>query len=73
MLGYKLFFYEVTGQGRLQIMENYTLGLAVHEKNVTGLEKFTKYRAVVHGFNNYGDGPFGVVEAFTEEGSECPP
>lgn len=54
-------------------MENYTFGLAVHEKNVTGLDKFTKYRAVVHGFNNYGDGPFGVVEAFTEEGSECPP
>ena len=71
MLGYKLFFFEVTRDGRLQIMENHTLGLAVHEKNVTGLEKFTKYRAEIHGFNNYGDGPSRAVQAFTEEGSEC--
>ena len=72
MLGYQLFFYEVTTEGRLQRVENYTYGLAVQGTNVTGLEKFTKYRAEVHGFNNYGDGPSGVVEVFTEEGSECP-
>lgn len=52
-------------------MENYIFGLVVYEKNVIGFEKFIKYRVVVYGFNNYGDGFFGVVEVFIEEGSEC--
>ena len=71
-MGYQLFFYKVATAGRLQRMENYTYGLDVQGTNVTGLEKFTKYMAEVRGFNNYGDGPSGVVEVFTEEGSECP-
>ena len=70
MQGYKLFFYEVTTEGGLKSLENHTYDLAVHEETFTGLKKYTKYRAEVQGFNNYGDGPVGAVEVFTEEGSK---
>ena len=70
MQGYQLFFHEVTREGGLKSLENHTVDLAVHEKTFTGLKTYTKYRAEVLGFNNYGDGPLGAVEVFTEEGSK---
>jgi len=70
MQGYKLFFHEVTREGGLKSLENHTYDLAVREKTFTGLKTYTKYRAEVQGFNNYGDGPLGAVEVFTAEGSK---
>ena len=70
MQGYKLFFYEVTREGGLENLGNYTYELAVHEVNFTGLKPYTKYSAEVQGFNNFGDGPLEAVEVFAEEGSK---
>ena len=66
MLGYKLFVYELTGNGS-KTVENRTYGLDKVETNFTRLKIFTKYRIEVLGFNNYGDGPIVAVDLFTEE------
>ena len=68
MQGYKLFFYEATKEGSLQILENHTYDLAVHETNFTGLKMYTKYRIEVLGFNNFGNGPIVALELLTDEG-----
>ena len=66
MLGYKLFVYELTGNGS-KTVENRTYGLDKVETNFTRLKVFTKYRIEVLGFNDYGDGPIVAVELSTEE------
>ena len=68
MQGYKLSFYEWTQDG-YKNLENRTYGLSVPEATFTGLKTFTKYRIKVLGFNNFGDGPFGVVDVYTDESS----
>ena len=70
MQGYKLFFYEVTKEGGLQSWGNYTYDLLVYAVIFQGLKTYTKYRTEVLGFNNFGDGPVGAVEALTDEGSK---
>jgi len=66
MKGYKLSFYEWTNES-FQSLKNRTYEPSVLHANFSGLKLFTKYKIEVLGFNDFGEGPRGAVEVYTDE------